>query len=480
MLRSIAFDNKEDRSAMTHEEAKAVLSEHGQEHVLRFWEQLDGGQRDALLGQIEALDFNNLARMRSVLEAAGSAAAAPVDIEPAPVVTLEEPVDPAAQARGEMLLRDGKAGAILVAGGQGSRLGYDGPKGCYELGPLSGASLFEIHARKVLGLQRRFGRTVPFYVMTSELNDAPTRTFFEEHAWFGLDPAGVRCFKQGMWPAMLPDGRLVLETPSRLFMSPDGHGGIVAAMKRNGVLDDMRERGLTTLFYFQVDNPLVEIADPLFIGRHSLAAADVSVKVCAKRSAGEGLGVVVHREGRTAIVEYSELTDEQKEDTGPDGRLRFLFGSVAIHVFDLDFLVREADAELPIHLAHKKVPVCGDDGVTVTPDEPNAYKFEKFIFDVLPDAKRALCVEFDRAEEFSPVKNAEGDDSPATARRDMMRKFARWFEDCGVDVPRDADGEPAHRLEIDPAFAANAAQLKERFAGLSSIEGDVLLADAES
>ena len=279
---------------------------------------------------------------------------------------------------------------------------------------------------------------------------------------------------------MLPDGRLVLETPSRLFMSPDGHGGIVAAMKRNGVLDDMRERGLTTLFYFQVDNPLVEIADPLFIGRHSLAAADVSVKVCAKRSAGEGLGVVVHREGRTAIVEYSELTDEQKEDTGPDGRLRFLFGSVAIHVFDLDFLVREADAELPIHLAHKKVPVCGDDGVTVTPDEPNAYKFEKFIFDVLPDAKRALCVEFDRAEEFSPVKNAEGDDSPATARRDMMRKFARWFEDCGVDVPRDADGEPAHRLEIDPAFAANAAQLKERFAGLSSIEGDVLLADAES
>jgi len=278
-----------------------------------------------------------------------------------------------------------------------------------------------------------------------------------------------------MWPAMDANGRIVLDRPDHLFMSPDGHGGILAAMRRRGVLDDMAARGLTTLFYFQVDNPLVEIADPVFIGLHNLRSADMSVKVCPKRDPDEGLGVVVERDGRLAVVEYSELTSEQKRATLPDGRLKFRAGSVAIHVFSLAFLRREAAADLPLHVAHKKVPFCDDRGRTVRPDKPNAYKFEKFIFDALPDANTAVILEFRREDEFSPVKNASGSDSPDTSRRDMTRKFARWLEECGAAVSKDSDGNPAHRIEIDPCFAASAAELKRKLPAGFKLTGDALL-----
>ena len=461
---------------MTFAEAKRLLSRHGQEPVLRFWDRLSDDARRELLAQLETLDFHNLQRMRDHLRSALGADAVPVgDIEPAPVIRLSDASGTEAVARGEALLRAGAVGAILVAGGQGSRLGYDGPKGCYPVGPVSGASLFGVHARKLLALQRKYGAPVLFYVMTSEVNDDATRAFFDEQGYFGLSADTVRFFKQGVWPALTADGGLVLDRPGHLFMSPDGHGGIIAAMKRNGVLDDMRARGLSTLYFFQVDNPLLAIADPAFIGLHALRGADVSVKVCAKRSADEGLGVVVVRDGRCAVVEYSELSEAQQHATGPDGAQKFLFGSVAIHVFSRTFLEQEADATLPLHLAHKKVPCCDEDGQTVTPDTPNAYKFEKFIFDVIPHASCAVNVEFAREDEFSPVKNVEGTDSPATARRDIVRKFARWFESCGVEVPRGPDGEPAAALEIDPCYALAPADLAARLPRGFGIDGPVLL-----
>jgi UDP-N-acetylglucosamine/UDP-N-acetylgalactosamine diphosphorylase len=237
----------------------------------------------------------------------------------------------------------------------------------------------------------------------------------------------------------------------------------------------MAARGLRALFYWQVDNPLVEIAEPAFIGLHAQRGADMSVKVCAKRDAEEGLGVVVKGGGRNRIVEYTELTFEEKHARSPDGRLKYLYGSVAIHVFSLDFLRREAEADLPVHLAHKKVPFCDEAGRTVKPEAPNAYKFEQFIFDVLPDARAAVNLAFAREEEFSPVKNAAGADSPASAQRDMVRKFARWLEACGVDVPRDGAGEPLHRIEIDPCFASGPDELAVRLAPGLRITGDLLL-----
>ena len=185
--------------------------------------------------------------------------------------------------------------------------------------------------------------------------------------------------------------------------------------------------------------------------------------------------MLVTRDGHAEIIEYSDLTDAQKAERRPDGQFRLLYGSVAIHIFTFGFLKREADQALPLHVAHKQIPYCDATGAIVKPDTPNAYKFEKFIFDVLPDAERSLNVEFAREEEFSPVNNAEGNDSPATTRRDMVAKCARWFDSCGVAVPRDADGAPTVQIEIDPCYALNADDLKAKLPPDFKIEGDVLL-----
>lgn len=462
---------------MTFEDAKNVLGRMGQGHVLANWGRLDATAQAGLLKQIGELDVETIARIRALLGAKPSGAGVPAhsDIVPAPVVSLSADGQAAPRLAGEHALRDGKVGVILVAGGQGTRLGYDGPKGTYALGPVTGASLFEIHARKILALEREFGTRIPFYIMTSEGNDADTRRFFKDKAFFGLEPDRVKFFVQGTLPAFWPDGRMVMEAPGRLFLAPDGHGGILTALKRTGMIEDMERRGLTTLFYFQVDNPLVEIADPVFIGLHLQRGAEMSLKVCAKRDPSEGLGVVVVRGSRQAVVEYTELTEDQKKARRADGDLVFKFGSVAIHIFSLAFLKQEATAGLPLHQAHKKVSYCDEAGKTCKPDKPNAFKFEKFIFDALPDAGAALILEFAREDEFAPVKNAAGEDSPATARAAMMEKWARWLTVAGVKVPRDAKGGLAHKIEIDPVYANGIRELKARLPRGLEIKGDVAL-----
>lgn len=463
-----------DSTVLTYDKAKRLLDDHGQGHVLRLWDQLDAGGREALLRQIEVLDFKNIRSMRHLL---GRPQSLPeiVDFEPAAVVEFSEKEKAEASRVGEDLLRGGRVGVLVVAGGQGTRLGFEGPKGSFPIAPISQASLFAVHARKIAAMERKFGTRIPFYVMTSRANDEATRAFFAQHADFGLSSDRVTFFTQGMWPALTADGRIILDRPDHIFMSPDGHGGVLAALRERGVLDDMDSRGLDTIFYFQVDNPLVEIADPAFIGLHSSLRSGFSVKVCAKRDPDEGLGVVVDRGGQNAIVEYTELTDEQKRETLPNGRLKFNFGNAAIHVFSCEFLRQEPDAQLPLHAAHKKIPYCDEAGNTLRPSEPNAYKFERFIFDCLPYAEQSLVLAFAREDEFSPVKNAEGPDSPATAQRDMMRKFKRWLESCGVAVPVDEQGDPLHRIEIDPLFGIGPDELREKLPADFRLDGDTLL-----
>ncbi len=462
-----------------YEECRRLLREKGQDHLLDFWASLDQSGRERLLRQIGGLDWSAIDAMRALLPGASArepASSAGAEVTPAKPEKLSISDRADLRAAGEAALRAGQVGAILVAGGQGTRLGFEGPKGTYPIAPVSGASLFEVHSRKVLALNRRYRVTIPFYIMTSEENNADTKSFFEEHGYFGLPSGAVRFFTQGRLPALWPDGRLVLEASDRLFMGPDGHGGILSALERWGILEDMRRRGLTTLFYFQVDNPLVEIAEPVFIGLHVKRGADISLKVCAKRGPEEGLGVVAEKDGRLHVIEYTELTDEQRHRRDAAGELVFKYGSVAIHVFSLRFLSRMADVGLPLHLAFKKVPYCGPDGAPIRPREPNAYKFERFVFDALPFAGRAALMEFDRAEEFAPLKNAEGADSPATVRAAMSEKAARWFAACGVAVPRDEDGRLKWRLEVDPCYAGNAAELRARLPRGFEIRADTLLA----
>lgn len=430
---------------MTFEQAKEVLGRHGQGHVLRFWDRLDAAGRTALLGQVAAIDFDDVARMKRVLKS--EAGAVSVTPRPAPVVKWSKRTYAEAFEAGEEQLRKGRVAVLLVAGGQGSRLGYEGPKGAYGIGPVSDKPLFYFHARKIVRLMRVYGKPVPFYIMTSDVNDAATRACFEDNGYFGLNPADVVFFKQGVWPALDAEGRLILEAPGRVFVSPDGHGGTLTALAKNGCLDDMAARGIRSVFYFQVDNPLVDIADPAFVGLHALCGADLSLKLCLKSSPTEKMGAVsVLDNGRYGMIEYSELTPKQAA--------RFTYGSPAIHVFSLAFLKREARKAMPLHLAHKKIAYVAEDGRLVKPDAPNGYKFEKFIFDVLPDARAVVNLAFDRADEFSPVKNAVGDDSPATCRRDMQAKWRRWLAEAGITVPESVP------VEIDPAYANGAKELK--------------------
>ncbi len=462
---------KRKATEMTYEEARSAMAAVGQEHIFKFWDTLDQTARAALLAQVSRIHLDDLAMLRGVLEkehsgaAEASAAAATIsEMKPAPVVELTAGQRAEMAEIGERELRAGHVAALVVAGGQGSRLGFDGPKGCYPVGPVTNAPLFAFHARKILALRNAFGAPVPFCVMTSETNDAATRAFFRDNDFFGLPEGEVFFFVQGMWPALTPDGKMLLDTPGHVFTAPDGHGGVLSALERSGVLARLRALGVTTMFYFQVDNPMVDVADPAFIGLHVARGADVSIKVCAKRDPQEGLGVAVERGGKTQIVEYTEFTDAQKNERLPDGELRYKFGSVAIHVFSIDFLEREARAGLPVHVAHKKVPHVDDSGAVVKPSSPNACKFEKFVFDSLLDAKTCVCLAFDREEEFSPVKNAEGSDSPATCRADLSRKWARWLAACGVQIPVGADGYPERPVEIDPAFARDSASLASALA----------------
>jgi UDP-N-acetylglucosamine/UDP-N-acetylgalactosamine diphosphorylase len=431
------------------------LHAYGQTHALAGWERLDDPERDALLGQLQALDLAQLQRLYA-RRAEQSAKLDPSRVEPPPV-TAAEAITSDEVRRGEEALRRGEVAALVVAGGQGSRLGFEHPKGLFPIGPVTERSLFRIHAEKVLALTRRYGRPVPLLVMTSPATDAETRAFFAEHRNFGLPPGDVAFFQQGTMPALdLATGRLLLERPGVLFLSPNGHGGTLTALRDSGLLAGLRGRGVKQVFYFQVDNPLVKIADPAFLGHHLAADAEVSTKVVEKTHPAERVGVLGLTDGRCSIIEYSDLPEGLAPLADEGGRLRYRAGSPAIHVFDLAFLERVTrDGEsLPFHLARKKVPYTDPaTGYTVTPTTENALKFERFIFDALPLAERWTAVWTTRREEFAPLKNGSGPDSPATVRQALSDLAADRLEQAGVTVPRRPDGAAAVMIEMSPLFA---------------------------
>ena len=435
---------------MNYSEAKKILEGNGQGHVLNFWGKLGAKARKALLEQIAAIDFKELARCKSMLPSFAVAEKAAketkrVSAPTAPrVAELKGKAYASAVATGMKELEAGRVAVLLVAGGQGSRLGFEGPKGAYPIGPITDSPLFHFHARKVLAKTLEYGKTVPFYVMTSEANYDATVECFRQNEWFGLDRDDIFFFRQGMWPGMTSDGKIILDEPGHVFMSPDGHGGLLAALKNSGALADMKKRGIKSVFFFQVDNPLVEIADEAFIGYHVTQKSDFTLKLCAKRDPFEKVGMPMKFGNVFKMVEYTEMTEEQCKRKGKDGRLYFLYGSPAIHVFDRAFLEREAMKPMPLHLAHKKIAMVNENGDVVKATEPNGYKFEKFIFDILPDAKKVAFLAFDQKDEFSPVKNAQGADSPDTCKADLQAKWRRQLAERGVLIEGDA------LLEVDP------------------------------
>ena len=343
-----------------------------------------------------------------------------------------------------------------MAGGQGTRLGYDGPKGTYPVTPLRRKPLFQVFAEKIRAAGLRYGRPLHWFIMTSHANHAATEAFFAANACFGLDSARVHFFRQGRMPAVGFDGKILLETPGSIALSPDGHGGSLRALERSGALDLMKREGIDTLSYFQVDNPLVRCIDPTFIGWHVMRGSEMSSKMVPKAYAEEKVGHFCVQDGKSVVVEYSDLPMAMQRETDAEGQLRYLAGSIAIHVLDREFVRRMASgadgAALPFHRADKKIPTVDATGAAVKPAKANGVKFEMFVFDALPFAQHPVIIETLRADDFSPVKNADGVDSPQTCRDDQLRQFARWLKANGAAVATDASGRPEVALEVSPLF----------------------------
>lgn len=295
----------------------------------------------------------------------------------------------------------------------------------------------------ILRAGKDYGRTPPLAVTTSATTDAAIRTFFERNDCFGLDRKQLAFARQASLPALDDGGRVVLAAPDRIFTSPDGHGGAVLALETHGVLAAWEAAGVTTVCTFQVDNPLLRVVDADFIGRHTESGHDIATKVILKREPGQKVGVVVAHEGRPAIVEYSEITDEQAAARDPDGQLTFRLGSIAVHLFRLDFLRGELARELPLHTARKELPCVEADG---TPVRRKGIKYERFIFDLFPRAGGITVVEVEPERQYGAVKNAEGKESAQTARAALDAEYRRWYAAAGK-TPPDTEGA---QLELSP------------------------------
>jgi UDP-N-acetylglucosamine/UDP-N-acetylgalactosamine diphosphorylase len=444
-------------------ELRADFERHGQGHILRHLGALEGTRRATLLAQLDSVDLALVARLVKGGEDAKTDYAA---VKPAPYIALGSPAG-AARAHGESLLRAGKVAVFTVAGGQGTRLGWKGPKGTFPATVVTGKPLFRVFAEQIAAAEKRYGRSLPWYIMTSPLNSADTRAFFRDNNWFGRNPADTFLFEQGTMPSITFDGKLILETPSSLALNPDGHGGAIRALHASGALEDMQARGVEHMSYFQVDNPMVRIADPVFLGLHASgegSSGEMSSKMVAKRNAAEKVGVFCEVAGKTAVIEYSDMPAELTNSLDAHGKLRFNAGSIAIHAISVAFMQRltAGDFALPFHRAKKKVPYwCDDAKRTVEPADPNAIKFEAFIFDALGLAKKSLVMETSRTEEFAPLKNATGEDSPAWSHQIQSNRNGDWLEKFGVKVPRKPNGDVDARIEIAAETALEADDLAD-------------------
>ena len=458
---------------MQHVPADLVrrLETHNQEHLLRGWDDLAVPQRVALTQQLAGLDLALIERLYARRDEVESLPPAS-DIRPIPVVEPQSVSADDVRLGHESLLR-GEVAVLLVAGGQGTRLGFDRPKGMYPIGPVTQRSLFAIHAHKVLALRRRYGRAIPFLIMTSPITDIDTREYFAANDCFGLPHDEVHFFCQGTMPAVdIDTGRILLEAPGVLFASPNGHGGTLTALADSGLLDDLRSRGIRTVFYLQVDNPLVRIADPVFLGAHIAARSEASSRSIDKAFPKEKMGVLALLRGRCGIIEYSDLPDDLAHALDADGRLSYSAGSPAVHLFDVDFLTRvtRGETRLPFHVARKKVPCLNDAGEFVQPTRENALKFEMFVFDALPMADRWLTMRTTREEEFAPLKNATGADSPESVRQSLSNLYHRWLVQAGATVPMDDAGNAAVALEVAPTFALDGDEMQARLMAGQTID----------
>jgi len=452
---------------------KKTLKNHNQGQLLAFCDQLNPQQRQVLLSQIASLDLSEVDRWVENYIKKPASVCIPSDFQPAEAYFLT-PKDEN-QARkyddakklGENLISSGKTAAFVVAGGQGTRLGFDGPKGNFPITPVRNKTLFQFFAETIEAASKKYKTVLPWYIMTSPLNHQQTLDLFKKNGFFGLDEKNIFIFMQGSLPNFSFDGKILFADKSTIACSPDGHGGSLKALYKSGAVDNMKKRGVEYISYFQVDNPLTNIFDPLFIGLHALENSQMSSKALIKNNPKEKVGNFCLVDGKVTVIEYSDLPDELAEKRNPDGSLVFELGSIAIHIINRTFVekLNSKGFQLPLHKAVKKIPHIDQNGNPVIPQKPNGIKLESFVFDALPMADNSIILETKREQEFGPVKNAEGTDSAQTARDMLIARAADWLKSVGISVPQKPDGSPDCIIEIAPGFAIHkedAAAKKDR------------------
>ena len=400
---------------MNYTEALKKLEKYGQTHLLKYYDGLDGKEKADLLRQIDEIDFSVVNTDKSAGEKG--------KIEPITVTGLDEikaNYDRFYNA-GMEKIKSGSVGAVLLAGGMGTRLGSNGPKGMFNIGITHEVFIFERLIKNLIEVTDAAGKYIHLFIMTSDKNNDATVNFLNEKNFFGYAPEYVHFFKQEQAPAADRNGKVYLEERGKIATSPNGNGGWYSSMAKCGLLDTVRENGIKYLNVFAVDNVLQRIADPVFIGAAVLNKSAVGSKVIKKASPDERVGVMCLENGRPSVVEYYELTDEMRNAVNEKGEPAYNYGVILNYLFETDKLDKIAGAKLPLHTVEKKIPHIDENGIRIEPEKPNGYKYETLILDMIRMLDGCTAFEVEREKEFAPVKNRTGTDSVETARALLIK-----------------------------------------------------------
>lgn len=404
---------------MTYETAKELLVKHGQTQLLTYYDGLSTEGKAKLLKAIEEMDWSFEDALNHPVDLTGAGR----DIRPIEGASLSEieKNKERYEAVGVQAIKDGKVAAVLLAGGMGTRLGVDGPKGAYDIGVTKPLYIFEQQMKNLLEVVEKCGAYPPLYIMTSDKNHEATTTFWKDHGYFGYPHELVKFFQQDMAPAVDFDGKIFLETKDTPALSPNGNGGWFSSMKRAGLVDDLHAKGVEWLNIYAVDNVLQRIADPVFVGASILAGVNCGAKVISKNDPYEKVGVLCLDGDQPDIIEYYELTDEMANEKTENGEYAYRYGVIMNYLFRLTQLEKIADRRIPVHIVTKKIERLCEDGVTRKPEKENGKKFETLVVDLIKLMESVLPFEVVREKEFAPIKNKTGVDSVESAR-ELLKK----------------------------------------------------------
>lgn len=409
--------------SISYEEMKNKLKEYDQMQILSNYERLDNQKKAELAEQIERIDFDQINKLYQTTKEEVSFEND--IIEPISYIEKDKLTKEELEKYlnlGEYAIKEGKYSIVTMAGGQGTRLGHSGPKGTFDIGLDSHKSIFEILADNIKEESKKYNVMIPWYIMTSKENNDQTKEFFEENDYFGYNKDYVKFFQQGKLPMCDENGRILINEKGLIKEASDGHGGIFQSMKRNNITEDMKKQGVEWAFIGPVDNVLVKMVDPVLLGVMIDKKVLAGGKSVVKANPSEKVGVFCKRNGKPGVVEYTEISKEMAEQVDENGELVFGESHINCNLFNVEAIEEVANKNLPYHIAHKKASYLDENGNLVVPDKPNAYKFESFIFDAFDMLKDMAILRVKREEEFAPVKNAEGTDSPETAR-ELYKKF---------------------------------------------------------